>query len=320
MKAVIAQNQKPTIVEIPAPEPKPGEILIDVKACALNRADLLQVAGNYPVPSDAPDTLGLELAGAVIACGNAVTDFKVGDRVMSLVGGGAYAEQAVAPAAHTMPIPENLSYEQAAAIPEAFLTAYSNMVEVGGLLATDKLLVHAAASGVGLACLQIARVIGAQQIIATASAAKHDICRENGAHTTIDYKAQNFADTILANHNGVDLIIDFIGAAYWDDNVRVLNKWGRLVFIGLMGGAVKEVNFGIIMRKRLTITGTTMRDRSFERKAGLVGRFWKWAMPHFKTGVLHPVIWKTLSLDNVGEAHRLMGENQNAGKIVLTTS
>lgn len=317
MRAVIAQNSQPVLVEIPTPTPQPDEVLVKVHATALNRADLLQVAGSYPPPDGAPPTLGLEFAGEVAACGSAVQDFKVGDRVMALVAGGGYAEFALAPAPHTMPIPPNLSAPEAAAIPEAFITAYHNMLEIGGLVAGETVLIHAGASGVGLAAIQIAKLVGAK-VIVTASAGKQRICLDHGAERAIDYKTQNFADAIIADSDGVELIIDFIGAPYWEDNVRVLKKWGRLVFVGTLGGAIKEVNFGHIMRKRLTISGSTLRDRSYERKAALISRFWKWAMPHFVTGALKPTVWRTLPLEQVAEAHRLMAENQNAGKIVLT--
>jgi putative PIG3 family NAD(P)H quinone oxidoreductase len=315
MRAVIAKNQQPVIETIPDPEPKANELLVGVKATALNRADLLQVQGNYNPPPGWPDTLGLEFAGEVIGMGADVKNFSIGDRVMALVGGGGYAEKATVPAEHAMPIPDGFSYEQAAAIPEVFLTAYSNMVEIGGLLATDTVLIHAGASGVGLACIQIAKIIGSH-IIVTASEGKHDICKQYGADEAIDYKQYNFGDVIGADK--VDLIIDFIGAPYWDSNVHVLNKWGRLVYVGMMGGAVKEVNLSVIMRKRLTVTGSTLRDRTYERKAGLIGRFWKWAEPHFISGSLQPVIWKTYPLEQVAEAHQQMRQNENAGKIILT--
>jgi len=316
MRAVIAQDKQPILTDIPTPKPESGELLIKVRATALNRADLLQVAGSYPPPPGAPDTLGMELAGEVVEIGVGVIGYKVGERVMALVGGGGYAEFAVAPAEHCMRVPDILSDEEAAAIPEAFLTAYSNMLEIGGLVAGETVLIHAGASGVGLAAIQIAKHIGAQ-VITTASAGKHDVCIAHGAHQAIDYKSQNFADVILADSEGVDLVIDFIGANYWDDNVRVMKKWGRLVFVGLMGGAQKEVNFSQIMRKRLTIAGSTMRDRTYERKAGLIGRFWKWAEPPFRTGALKATVWRSLPLEQVAEAHQLMQQNQNAGKIVL---
>jgi tumor protein p53-inducible protein 3 len=317
MRAVIARDGKPVIIDLPAPVPKPDELLVKVKATALNRADLLQVKGQYPSPPGAPETLGMEFTGEVISAGEEVTAYKVGDRVMALVGGGGYADQAVVPAAHVMPVADQFSDAEAAAIPEAFLTAYSNMVEIGRLTARETVLIHAAASGVGLAAVQIARVLGAT-VFTTASVPKHAICREHGAELTIDYKTENFADRILATHEGVDLVIDFIGAPYWEDNVRVLKQWGRLVFVGLMGGTIKEVNFGQVMRKRLSVMGSTLRDRTYEEKAGLIARFWTWAQPHFESGALRPTVWRTLPLEAVEEAHRLMSENTNAGKIILT--
>ncbi len=319
MQAVIAQNQQPVLIDLPQPTPGAGELLVKVHAAALNRADLMQVAGNYPVPEGAPETLGMELAGEVIEVGAGVDAFAPGDRVMALVEGGGYAQFAITRAAQTMPLPDGLSDTEGAAIPEAFLTAYSNMVEIGGLIASDCVLIHAGASGVGLAAIQIAKLIGAT-VIVTASAPKHGICLQHGADAAIDYKTQDFAARIRETYGGVHLIIDFIGAPYWEQNIDILHKWGRLVFVGLMGGAQAQVNLGHIMRKRLTITGSTLRDRTPERKANLVGRFGAWAAPNFRTGVLRPTIWREMPLEDVAQAHALMRDNQNAGKIVLTVS
>lgn len=317
MRAIIAQDQKPTLAEVANPQPAADELLVQVKATALNRADLLQVMGMYPPPPGAPEILGLEFSGEVIGMGEGVRGFSVGDRVMALVEGGGYAEQAVVKAAYAMPIPKDMSFVEAAAVPEAFITAYSNMVEIGGLRSTDTVLIHAGASGVGLAAIQIAKAIGAE-VIVTASAAKHSLCLDMGADAAIDYKSENFADVILAERRGVDLVVDMIGAPYWDDNVRVLNKWGRLVFIGLMGGTQHQVDFSQIMRKRLTITGATLRDRVPDLKTALISRFWKWAQPHFMRGSLRPVVYQTFPLEDVAKAHDAMKANQNAGKIVLT--
>lgn len=317
MRAVIARDSAPAIVDIPAPEPGPGELLVQVKATALNRADLLQVRGQYPPPAGAPETLGLEMAGDVIQVGEGVTTFAPGDRVMGLLAGGGYAELAVVHAGHVIPIPQNFTYEEAAAIPEAFITAYSNLLLIGALRESERVLIHAGASGVGLAATQIAKLVGAQ-VFVTASAGKHTVCREAGADMTIDYNTENFAARILSEHPGVALVLDMVGAPYWDDNLRVLEKWGRLVFVGLQGGSSKTVNFGTIMRKRLTITGSTLRDRSTERKTHLIADFTAWAMPHFASKALRPTIWRVMPLDEVEAAHNLMLENANAGKIVLT--
>ncbi|MFN8373876.1 MAG: NAD(P)H-quinone oxidoreductase [Anaerolineae bacterium] len=316
MRAVLAQNSKPVIVDIPTPEPRPDELLIRVRATALNRADLLQVRGLYPPPPGSPDTLGLELAGEVVTVGGDVRSFRPGDRVMALVGGGGYAEYAAVPAGHCIPVPATLTDAQAAAVPEAFLTAYSNLIEFGGMSSADKVLIHAGASGVGLAGIQIAR-IAASKVAVTASAAKHALCKENGAHLTIDYKTENFAEIICAQWAGVDLIMDMVGAPYWDDNVRVLNPYGRIVLVGTQGGSVKEVNFGDIMRKRLKVMGSTLRSRTYDEKSQLIANFWQWAAPHFQESRLKPVVWRTLPLEQVEEALRLMSENANAGKIVL---
>lgn len=316
MRAVIAQDKKPVIVDLPMPTLQADEVLVKVHATALNRADLLQVLGKYPPPLGWPDTLGMELAGEVSQVGSAVTSLQVGQRVMALVGGGGYADYCTVPASHCMVIPDKLTYVEAAALPEAFITAYSNMLEIGGLTAADTVLIHAAASGVGLAAIQIAKTIGAR-VIGTASAGKHSICLEQGADRMIDYQTQDFAEALKAEGIEVDLILDFIGAAYWESNTKVLKKWGKLVFIGLMGGGLKEVDFGLIMRKRLTLTGSTLRDRTPAEKTALVGRFGKWALPHFHTGQLRPTVWQTYPLEQVAEAHQAMSSNQNAGKIVL---
>ncbi len=316
MRAVIARDFAPVIVDLPTPEPGPDELLVNVRATALNRADVLQVRGKYPPPPGAPDTLGLEFAGDVLQVGENVTNFAPGDRVMALVAGGAYAEQAVVHAGHAIPIPKDFTYEEAAAIPEAFVTAYSNLLLIGGLRESQRVLIHAGASGVGLAATQIAKLVGAQ-VFVTASASKHDACRAAGADMTIDYQTENFAARILSEYPGVALVLDTVGAPYWEDNLRVLEKWGRLVIIGLQGGSSRTVNFGTIMRKRLTITGSTLRDRSKERKTNLIVDFAAWAMPHFTARTLRPTVWRVMTLDEVETAHQLMKDNANAGKIVL---
>jgi putative PIG3 family NAD(P)H quinone oxidoreductase len=315
MRAVIARDKQAVIVDIPQPEPQAGELLVQVKATALNRADLMQVAGSYPPPPGAPETLGLELAGVVVAVGQGVPQFAVGDRVMALVTGGSYADFAVTGADHTLPIPSNLTFDQAGALVEAYLTAYSNMVDIGGLKSGETVLIHAGASGVGLAAIQIAKALGAR-VVVTASAGKHAICIEHGADQCIDYQTQSFADVL--GDNSVDVILEMIGAAYWDDNVRVLKKLGRLVFIGLMGGNKHEVDFGQIMGKRLSIMGSTLRNRTDERKTDLIQRFGAWALPLFESGTLRPTIYAVLPLENVRHAHDMMRNNENAGKIVLT--
>ena len=316
MRAIIAQDKKPIFVTIPDPIPSPDEVLIDVKATALNRADLLQVRGLYPPPAGSPETLGLELSGDIIAVGQNVTRWKIGDRVMALVGGGGYAQKAVVHADHCLPIPPDFGYEQAAAIPEAFLTAYANMIWMTGLKESERVLIHAGASGVGLAAIQLARVIGAT-VIVTASASKHEICIRNGAHLVIDYKTENFADRLLRDYSGVNVIVDMVGAPYWEDNFRVIEKWGRWVFIGTQGGNKVELNINQLMSKRLRLMGSTLRDRTIAEKSRLVSEFEGWAMPHFFAGALRANVHTVMNWDDVEMAHELMRNNQNAGKIVL---
>lgn len=235
MRAIIAHEGHPMFTDRADLTPAPDEVLIAVRATALNRADLLQIRGLYPPPAGASDILGLELAGDVIGIGERVTRWRIGDRVMALVAGGGYAQQATVHADHCLPIPLALSYEEASAIPEAFLTAYTNVLEMAGLKQDERVLIHAGASGVGLATLQLARIIGAQSIV-TASASKHEVCYANGASLAIDYHHENFAERILQIHSGVHVIVDMVGAPYWADNLRVIEKWGRWVFIGTPGG------------------------------------------------------------------------------------
>ncbi len=316
MRAIIAQNKKPTFVDIPDPIPAPNEVLIAVHATALNRADLLQVMGLYPPPSGSPETLGLELAGEIIALGKNVTRWRVGDKVMALVGGGGYAEQAVVHANHCMPVPIGMTYEQAASIPEAFITAYSNMIVMARLKDNECVLIHAGASGVGLAATQLANLIGAK-VIVTASASKHAVCYANGTTIAIDYKTENFADKILHDSDGVNVIVDMVGAPYWEDNFRVIKNWGRWVFIGTQGGNKVELNIGQLMKKRLSLMGSTLRDRTNAEKTLLVMDFEGWVMPHFDAGALRPNVFTVMNWEDVDKAHDMMRQNVNAGKIVL---
>lgn len=317
MRAVLARDGQPVIVDIPAPTPGPDDLLVAVSATALNRADLLQVQGAYPPPRGAPETLGLELAGRVLQAGDNVHDFRPGQRVMALLAGGGYAERAVFPAAHAMPVPDHLSDTEAAAIPEAFLTAYSNMLQIGQLRAGQTVLIHAGASGVGLAACQMARLLGAR-VCVTASAGKHDTCREHGAEICIDYHTEDFAQVLTDAGIQVNLVLDMVGGSYWQGNLRIIKRWGRVVYIGLMGGRTVDMDLGQIMARRLTVTGSTLRDRTTEEKAALVHEFWEWAGPHFVSGALRPTVWRVLPLEQVAQAHQLMRENASAGKIVLT--
>jgi tumor protein p53-inducible protein 3 len=324
MKAVIITSYgTPDVLQmedVPNPTPQPNEIVIEVAATALNRADLLQRMGRYNPPTGAPPYPGLEVAGRVMAKGANVSKYQVGDRVMALLAGGGYAEQVAVDEGTVMPIPAKLSFREAAAIPEAWLTAYSNMIEIGRLQTGENVLIHAGASGVGTAAIQLAKWYRAT-VFTTASKGKLAALEAIGADHTMDYRSENFAERILdiTNNYGVDVIVDFVGAPYWNDNLRVLALWGRLVFVGLMGGSTVEANLGILMAKKLSLHGSTLRDRTAEQKAALVSTFAKNVLPEFESGRFHPVLDEsTFTLAEMAEAHRYMEANQNIGKIVVT--
>jgi tumor protein p53-inducible protein 3 len=298
------------------PQPRPGDLLVRVRAVGLNRADLLQRLGRYSPPAGESDILGLELAGEVV---HASAPFRSGDRVMALVGGGAYAELARVPAAQAMPIPETMSFVDAAAIPEAFLTAWLNLMMLGRLSRGEIAVVHAAASGVGSAALQLCRGV-ASVVLATASEPKHRACLELGATHVL---ARNDVPSALAPTlqriagRGADLIFDLVGAAYFEANVAALALQGRLCCISTMGGAKATVDLGALLSRRLTILGSTVRSRSAEQKAKLVADFMQNALARFETRELRPVVGRTFPLERARDAHETMARNEVVGKIVL---
>lgn len=308
-----------TLADVPDPTPKAGEVVIAVAATALNRADIGQREGNYPPPPGAPDYPGLECAGTILKVGEGVTGWQTGQRVMALLGGGGYAEQVAVPQECLMPVPDGISLKTAAAIPEAWLTAYSNMIEIGRLAAGETVLIHAAASGVGTAAVQLAKAWGAT-VFATASTQKLEAVRALGADIVIDYKNINFADHIddVTDGKGVNLIIDFIGAPYWHDNLRALAVWGRLVLVGLMGGAQTDVNLGMFLGKKLSVHGSTLRNRTIQEKGRLVSAFTGEVLPSFESRRFDAVLDdRTFTLNTIADAHRYMEQNQNIGKVVV---
>lgn len=308
------------IGEHPDPELGEGDLLVRVKATALNRADLLQRRGVYPPPQGASDILGLEMAGEVVDVGPAVTSWKRGDRVCALLPGGGYAEYVAIPAGMAMRLPDHFSFEQGAAIPEVFLTAYSNLFWFGNLKKGDRVLVHAGASGVGTAAIQLIREAGAEAMVTAGSKEKLDRCRELGAAAGWNYKDGSFAPWVKkqTEGKGVDLILDFVGAPYFKDNIDSLAVDGRLIVIGTLGGAnVGNVNLTDILMRRLSIVGTALRSRSVKDKIKLTQEFSEYALPRFADGRLQPVIDKVFDWQDVREAHRYMESNANVGKIVL---
>ncbi len=307
-----------TIRDIDRPEPGPHEVRIRVKTTALNRADTYQRRGHYPPPEGAPDTLGLEAAGTVDAVGAEVAEWKPGDRVCALLPGGGYAEYAVVHAGHVLPVPKNTSWEQAAAFPEVFLTAYQALQWLADLDDGETILIHAGASGVGTAATQIARLQNTT-VIVTASAPKHDICREAGAHHTIDYENEDFAERVSEiTERGVDVVIDFIGAPYFNHNIDVMATDGRLVQLATMGGStVEEMSLRALMAKRIHVYASTLRSRSDAYKTRLVQVVRAVLSGYWENGRIAPVIDSVMDWTDVAEAHRRMEANANAGKIVL---
>ncbi len=306
-----------TIGEIPDPQPREGDLIVRVRAAGVNRADLLQRMGRYPPPAGEPDTIGLEIAGEVEHAAGA---FRRGDRVMALLGGGGYAEKARVPAAQAMPIPKGLPFEEAAAIPEAFLTAWLNLSTLGALQQGHVVVVHAGASGVGSAALQICRGI-ASVILATASPGKHAECRSLGATHVLarDEVPARLPEAVRAASagRGADLIFDLVGGAYLESNVAALGLQGRLCIISTMSGSKATLDLGALLSKRLTILGSTVRSRSAEQKAKLVADFTTRVLPRFERGELHAVLAKTYPLAEAGKAHEDLEAARVVGKIVL---
>ncbi|MDH3598255.1 MAG: NAD(P)H-quinone oxidoreductase [Candidatus Tectomicrobia bacterium] len=308
------------LADAPDPTPGPEDLLVRVRASALNRADTLQRRGNYPPPPGESEILGLELAGEVEAVGNAVRGFSAGDRVFGLVGGGGYAEKALIHSQMAMRMPEAWSFETAAAVPEVYFTANETLFTLGELTQGETVLIHAGASGVGTAGLQMAKQAGARVFITAGSADKIARCTELGADAGINYKEEDFAERVMAltDKAGVELVQDFIGAAYWDRNLRCLKVAGRMVMVGLMGGIKVEANLNVIMGKRLRIMGSVMRSQPLENKIAITRRFQERWLPLLESGVLKPVIDTSFPLAEAAAAHQYMEENRNVGKILLT--
>jgi tumor protein p53-inducible protein 3 len=325
VKAVLVQSpggrEQLYIGEVNTPIPGETEIRIKVQATAVNRADIAQRQGNYPPPKGASPILGLELAGIVDKVGPKVSKWKKGDRVFGLLEGGGYAEYALLSENMAMAIPEDFSFTQAAAIPEVFLTAFQALFWIGKLEAGEMVLIHAGASGVGTAAIQLAKAKGATVVVTAGSDEKCEACKELGADFAINYKTTNFVEAIAAQYGDskINLILDFIGAPYWEGNLKALALDGRLVIISTMGGAkLDQTSLGYLMMKRLTVSGTTLRSRTLEYKEALTQDFSSWALEIFEKGELKPVVDSVFAIEDVQEAHRYMEENRNIGKIVLT--
>lgn len=327
---VITEPGGPEVLElrdVAFPEPAPGQVRVRIRACAVNRADLMQRMGVYPPPADAPqDIPGLEIAGEIDALGSGVSEWKIGDRVFGVVGGGAYAEAVVVHARTLARIPDNLDFVQAAAVPEAFVTAYDAMVLQGELAAGDVVLVHAAGSGVGTAAVQIARAIGARSLGTARSEAKLERARELGmtagvVPTTRD-GAPEFAAKVreLTQGRGADLVLELVGGTYVPESLSALAEKGRLVLVGLLAGTRADVDLGLVLRRRLRMFGTVLRARPLEEKILAARALDRHLAPLFASGTLKPVVDRVLPLEKAAEAHAYLGANEGFGKVVLTVS
>ncbi len=305
----------------PVPAPAAGEVLVHVVAAGVNGPDLYQRQGLYPPPPGATDIPGLEVAGRIVAVGKSVQRAQIGDAVCALVIGGGYAEYCVAPEAHCLPIPEGLEIVEAAALPETIFTVWTNVFERGRLAKGETLLVHGGSGGIGTTAIQMASRLGARVFTTARGTEKKALCERLGAERAIDYADEDFVTAIkdLTGGRGVDVILDIVGGDYVARNIACLAREGRLVNIAFRKGSRVEIDLMPVMLKRLTITGSTLRIQSGERKAAIAASVKERVWPLIAAGAIKPVIFAKLPLAQAGEAHRLMEDSRHVGKIVLTT-
>ncbi|MEO8250196.1 MAG: NAD(P)H-quinone oxidoreductase [Burkholderiales bacterium] len=311
------------LTERPDPKADAGEVLIRVAASGVNRPDVLQRTGNYPVPPGASDLPGLEVAGTIEsgdAAAMAKAGLKVGDKVCALVAGGGYAELCVAPVVQCLPIPKGLSEIEAASLPETFFTVWSNVFDRGRLRSGETFLVQGGTSGIGVTAIQMAKAFGAKVFATAGSDEKCKACKSLGADEAINYKTQDFAERAkeLTGGNGVDVILDMVAGSYVAREVQCMAEDGRLVIIAVQGGTKSEFNAGLVLRKRLLITGSTLRPRPIAFKEAIAQALFKNVWPLIEAGKIKPVIHSTMQVADAAKAHELMESNQHIGKIVLT--
>jgi NADPH2:quinone reductase len=328
MRAIeITQYGAPEVLrtgERPDPVAAAGEVLIRVTASGINRPDVLQRTGNYPVPPGASDIPGLEVAGTIVggdAGAMAAAGFRTGDRVCALVAGGGYAELCVAPVGQCLPVPKGLSDIEAASLPETFFTVWSNVFDRGRLQPGETFMVQGGTSGIGVTAIQMAKAMGAAKVIATAgSDDKCKACVDLGADAAINYKTQDFAEEAkkLTGGQGVDVILDMVAGSYIDREVKCVAEDGRIVIIAVQGGTKSEFNAGLVLRRRITITGSTLRPRPVAFKEAIAAALKKNVWPLIEAGKIKPVIHSTFPAAEAAKAHALMESNQHIGKIVLT--
>ena len=323
MRAItVAEPGGPEVMqwtEVPDPVPQPGEVLVDVAASAVNRADLLQRAGFYEPPPGASPILGMECSGRILDA-NGVPGWSAGDEVCALLAGGGYAERVVVPAGQLLPVPTGVSLVDAAALPEVACTVWSNLVTVAGLHAGQTLLVHGGGSGIGTFAIQFARAIGAD-VITTARASKLETLRKLGARTVIDYETQDFVGEVrgATENRGADVILDIIGAAYLDRNIQALARDGHLVIIGLQGGRTGNIDLGALLTKRASVTATALRGRTPADKARIVAEVQQQVWPLIQTGEIQPIVDRSLPMSRAVTAHEVITASRHIGKVLLVT-
>ncbi|WP_017450668.1 NAD(P)H-quinone oxidoreductase [Herbaspirillum rubrisubalbicans] len=305
--------------ERPVPELKSGEVLIKVQAAGVNRPDVFQRTGNYPVPPGASDLPGLEVAGEIVAGELGQSGFQLGDLVCALVQGGGYAEFCAAPLAQCLPVPKGLSALEAAALPENYFTVWSNVFDRGQLSGEETLLVQGGSSGIGVTAIQIARALGHRVFATAGSAEKCRACEELGAERAINYKTEDFEAVVkeLTDGRGVDVILDMVGGDYLPREIKALADDGRLVFIAQLGGSKGQLDMGQVMRRRLTITGSTLRPRPVAFKAAIAAKLRQHVWPLIEAGQIKPVIHQRFPLEQAAQAHAMMESSAHIGKIML---
>lgn len=319
MNVIEIKNGTLELAQRPIPEPAAHQVLIKIAAAGVNRPDIMQRKGLYPPPAGASNILGLEIAGTVVACGSAVTNLNIGDDVCALVTGGGYAEYCLATAALCLPIPDEFTFVQAAALPETFFTVWSNLFDRAQLLRGEILFVHGGSSGIGTTAIQLATAFGANVIITAGSQEKCDRCLKLGASVAINYREHDFVEAVLqaTEKKGVNVILDMMGGDYLPRNLECLDFDGRLVQIALQNGVKAHINLLPILLKRLTLTGSTLRARDDDFKARIAQQLYKNVWSLLATGQIQPIIHTTFSLAEANQAHALMESSQHIGKIIL---
>ena len=307
------------VAEVPAPDLGEHDVRIAIAGAGVNRADLLQRRGLYPPPPGSSEIIGLECAGTLTEIGAGIDDLAVGDRVMALLTGGGYATETVVPSICVMRTPQDFTDLQAAAVPEVFITAFLNLFPIGGLESGSTALVHGGSGGVGTAAIQLAKCAGARVFVTAGSEDRCRACLELGADSAFNHRQDDFSAATLdaTDGHGVDVVLDCIGGSYLDRHLDVLAPYGRLVVIGLQGGANAELDLSRLMRKRLSITGSTLRARPVDEKGRIIGAFVRRFGPDLVTGAIRPIVDRVMPLEEVAEAHRLLAAGEIFGKLVL---